>query len=236
MPTANAYALEWDKLGEKYFETGDDHGVLYLLSNQGTYSNGVAWNGLTAVTESPEGGDATDIWADDIKYGTLRAAEKFGGTIEAYTYPDEYAQCDGSAEIAPGVYMGQQARKAFGFSYRSKVGNDVNPELGYKLHLWYGCTSSPSERSYQTQNDSPDAISMSWEIDTTPVNVGTIDGVEYKPTSLITIDQTKLDAAGKTRLATLEQILYGTPASGNAEAIPPRLPLPAEVYTLMKTP
>lgn len=235
MPNAT-YAIEWDKLGEKYFETGDDHGVLYPLSNEGTYSNGVAWNGLTAVTESPEGGDATDIWADDIKYGTLRAAEKFGGTIESYTYPDEFAQCDGSAEIAPGVYMGQQKRKAFGFTYRSKVGNDVNPELGYKLHLWYGCTASPSERSYQTQNDSPDAITMSWEVDTTPVNVGTIDGVEYKPTSLITIDQTKLDAAGKTRLAALEQILYGTPASGGAEAIAPRMPLPAEVYTLMKTP
>lgn len=231
----STYAITWDGLGDKYFETGDDHGVLYLLnSSNNTYDSGVAWNGLTAVTETPEGGDATDIWADDIKYGTLRATEKFGGTIEAYTYPEEFAECDGSAMIAPGTYMGQQKRKAFGFSYRSQVGNDVNPELGYKLHLWYGCTCSPSERSYQTKNDSPDAISMSWEVDTTPVAVGTIGGVEYKPTSLITIDSTKLDNDGLARLAALEQILYGTPAAGATAAVAPRLPLPSEVYNLMK--
>lgn len=220
--------LVWDQTGERLFETGTDHGVVYPTFVKGVdetpdrYINGVAWNGLTGVTESPEGADATDLWADNIKYLSLRAAEDFKGTIEAYTYPDEFAILDGSAEIATGVRIGQQARKAFGFCYRTLVGNDVDgQEHGYKLHLLYGCTVSPSERGYSTVNDSPEAITFSWSLETTPVNV-----TGYKPTACVTIDSTKADP---TNLATLEAALFGTTETD------PYLPFPDEVASIMST-
>lgn len=213
--------LEWDKVGEHFYETGLDRGVLYVQSS-GTYPKGVAWNGLTGVTESPSGADATDMYADNQKYLSLRAAETFGATIEAYTYPDEFAACDGSASLAEGVKIGQQTRKTFGFAYRTKLGNDTEgEELGYVLHLVYGATASPSSKSRTTINESPEAVSFSWEISTTPVNV---DG--FKPTATIEIDSTKISKAG---LAAIEAALYG---SGNKEAY---LPLPDEVKTLAGT-
>lgn len=213
--------LEWDKVGEHFYETGLDRGVLYVQSS-GTYPKGVAWNGLTGVTESPSGADATDMYADNQKYLSLRAAETFGATIEAYTYPDEFAACDGSASLAEGVKIGQQTRKTFGFAYRTKLGNDtVGEELGYVLHLVYGATASPSSKSRTTINESPEAVSFSWEISTTPVNV---DG--FKPTATIEIDSTKISKAG---LAAIEAALYG---SENKEAY---LPLPDEVKTLAGT-
>lgn len=208
--------LVWDKTGERYYETGTRNGVLYPQNEKGVYQEGVVWNGLTAVTESPSGADATDMWADDIKYASVRAAETFNATIEAYTYPDEFAKCDGSAEIAPGVMIGQQNRSAFGLSYRTKISNDVQIDA-YKLHLVYGATASPSEKSYATINDSPDAISFSWEMETTPINV---EG--FKPTALLTIDSRKVDA---TKLKTFEDILYGS------EDTTAKLPLPDEVAT-----
>lgn len=212
--------LVWDADSKRLYETGVDHGVLYLKDASGAYTNGVAWNGLTAVNESPSGAEANDLYADNIKYLSLRSAETFGASVEAYTYPDEFAQCDGSAELAKGVMIYQQARKPFGLSYRTLIGNDVDgQDHGYKLHLIYGCTASPSERGYQTVNDSPEAITFSWEIDTTPVNV-----TGLKPTACITVDSTKADAA---KLKALEDILYGT------EQNEPRLPLPDEVKTLM---
>lgn len=199
MPTT----ITWDATGERLFETGVDQGVLYVLdSTTGAYGNGVAWNGLTGVTESPDGAEPTDLWADNIKYATLRSAETFGLTIEAYTYPDEFGECDGSASPATGVHIGQQSRKPFGFSYRTKVGSDTDTEANnYKIHVVYNCTASPSERSYETINDSPDAITFSWEVTTTPVKV-----TGYKPTSEITIDVWKLDSSKKTAL---ENALYG---------------------------
>lgn len=228
MPTPT-YALTWDATGERYLESGVDHGVLYPQSN-GTYPNGVVWNGLTGVTENPSGADANDFYADNIKYASMRSAETYGATIEAYTYPDEFEECDGSAEIAPGVMAGQQARKPFGFSYRSRVFSDTETdnENYYKLHLIYGATASPSSRGYQTINDSPDAITFSWEVTTVPVNV-----TGYKPTASLTIDSSKMTTAEREKLADLEQILYGTPASGNDEAVAPRLPLPDEVISIM---
>lgn len=213
--------LTWDGTGQKRFETGDDHGVLYLLDQLGAYSTGVAWNGLTAVTESPSGAEPTDLYADNIKYASLRSAETYGATIEAYTYPDEFAECDGSAEIATGVRIGQQERKTFGFSYRSIVGDDTDNNKGYKLHLIYGCTASPSDKSYQTVNESPDAITFSWEITSVPVNV-----TGKKPTASIEIDSTKANAS---KLKDLEDILYGD-ATHTA-----RLPLPDEVASIMGT-
>lgn len=215
-------ALTWDETGKRFYETGVRKGVLYVQDNSGTYPKGVAWNGLTAVTESPSGADSNPLYADDIKYLDLRSAEEFGATVEAYTYPDEFAECDGTAELADGVMIGQQARKSFGLCYRTVLGNDINNDAyGYKLHLIYGATAAPSEKGYQTVNDSPEAITFSWELTTTPVNV-----TGMKPTALITIDSTKADA---TKLAALEAILYG---SGDNE---PRLPLPDEVKTLMTT-
>lgn len=214
--------LNWDAIGERIYETGVDHGVLYLLDSNGAYSSGYAWNGLTTVTESPSGAEPNAIYADNMKYLNIYSAEEFGATVEAYTYPDEFAQCDGSAELATGVSLGQQDRKTFGMCYRTKIGNDVDGEAhGYKLHLMYGCRATPSERAYNTVNDSPEAIAFSWEISTTPV---TVSG--HKATSLITIDSTKADA---TKLAALEAILYGTAASGNDEAVAARLPLPDEI-------
>lgn len=214
--------LVWDQTGERFYETGVKNGVLYPQATGGTYPKGVAWNGLTAVTESPSGAEATPLYADDIKYLTLMSAEEFGGTIEAFTYPEEFEECDGSAALATGVYIGQQARKAFGLCYRTVLGNDTeNNDLGYKLHLVYGATAAPSEKAYSTINDSPEAVTFSWEFTTTPV---TVSG--FKPTATVTIDSTKVDA---TKLAALEAILYG---SDDEEA---RLPLPDEVATLMKT-
>lgn len=195
-------ALAWDKVGERVVETGIDHGVLYLANETGIYDTGVAWNGLTSVTESPSGAEATPQYADNIKYVVLRSAETFGGTIEAFTYPDEWAQCDGSATPSEGVSVGQQNRDTFGLSYRTKIGNDLTPDAGYKLHLVYGATAAPSEKQYQTVNDSPEAMALSWEFDTVPVPV-----TGLKPTALITIDSTKVNAAA---LTTLENMLYGT--------------------------
>lgn len=194
--------IVWDQTGERLFETGVDHGVLYPIQTGGLYSKGVAWNGLTAVNESPSGAEATDLYADNIKYLSMRSAETFGATVEAYTYPDEFAECDGSATLAEGVTIGQQARKIFGLSYRTLVGNDVDgQDHGYKLHLIYGASASPSERAYATVNDSPEAITFSWELSTTPVNV-----TGFKPTACVTIDSTKADP---TCLKKLEDILYG---------------------------
>lgn len=214
--------LVWDKTGERLYETGVKNGVLYPQAEGGTYPKGVAWNGLTAVTESPSGAEATPLYADDIKYLNLISAEEFGATVEAYMYPDEFAECDGSAEIAPGVSIGQQARKAFGMSYKTVLGNDVdNNDHGYKLHLIYGALAAPSEKGYATINDSPEAITFSWELTTTPVSVN-----GFKPTASITIDSTKVNAE---KLKALEDILYGT------EEVEARLPLPDEIATLMKT-
>lgn len=207
--------LVWDATGERFFENGNDHGVLYPQNADGEYGVGEAWNGLTGVTESPSGGDATDLWADNMKYATLRAAEKFGGTIEAYTYPDSFAECDGSATLVKGVTIGGQSRKPFGLSYRTNLSNDLLIDE-YKIHLLYGCTVSPSERAYTSVNDSPDAITMSWEFETTPVNV---EG--YKPTAILTINSNEVD---KKKLEEFEELLYGTDDED------PQLPLPDEVY------
>ena len=221
--------LVWDKTGERLYETGVSRGVLYLPDVKGAYSNGVAWNGLTAVNESPSGAEPTPLYADDIKYQNLISAEEYAATIEAYTYPDEFAECDGSAELAPGVMIGQQKRKPFGLCYRTKVGNDVEgTEYGYKLHLVYGAMAAPSDKSYSTVNDSPEAITFSWEVSTTPVEVS-----GYKPTASMTIDSTKVDEA---KLRALEDILYGTNAvtgENPVEATSPRLPLPDEIAELM---
>ena len=214
--------LVWDQTGERYYETGVKNGVLYIPT-EGVYSKGVAWNGLTAVTESPSGAEATALYADDMKYLNLYSAEEFGATIEAYTYPDEFAQCDGSAELTKGVSIGQQTRKTFGLCYRTTIGNDTDGnDYGYKLHMIYGCMASPSEKAYATINDSPEAITFSWEVTTTPVSVA-----GFKPTASITIDSTKADP---TKLAALEDILYGKDGEPGSEA---RLPLPDEIKTLM---
>lgn len=195
--------LQWDKVGEHFYETGVDHGVLYPMAAGGqAYEAGVAWNGLTAVTESPEGAEVTALYADNIKYLNLMSAEDFKATIEAYTYPEEFEACDGSAALAEGVKIGQQSRKAFGFCYRTKVGNDLNPDLGYKIHIIYGATAAPSERAYETVNDSPDAITFSWEVSTIPVEVS-----GYKPTAHVEIDSTKVASA---KLALIEAALYGS--------------------------
>lgn len=217
-------ALTWDDTSKRQYEMGTDHGVLYPMTDGGVYENGVVWNGLTSVSESPEGAEANDMYADNIKYASLRSAETFGATIEAYTFPDEFIPCDGGYvdESAPGVNFGQQNRAKFGFSYRTQIGNDVSSEAGYKLHLVYGATASPSEKSYETINDSPEAITLSWEISADPVSV---EGhPELKPVATITIDSTKVDP---TKLAALEKKLYGD------ESNEPTLPLPGEIYTMM---
>ncbi len=211
--------LVWDAIGEKIYETGVDHGVLYV-QEAGAYPKGVVWNGLTAVTESPSGAEATPLYADNIKYLNLMSTEEFGATIEAYTYPDEFAQCDGSAELVTGIMIGQQKRKSFGMCYRTVIGNDTESNAyGYKLHIIYGALAAPSEKAYATINDSPEAITFSWEVSTTPVAV---DG--HEPTASIVIDSTKVDAE---KLAALEAVLYG---SESEEA---RLPLPNEIAELM---
>ena len=214
--------LVWDKTGDRLYETGVKNGVLYIPTS-GVYSKGVAWNGLTAVTESPSGAEATALYADDTKYLSLMSAEEFGATIEAYTYPDEFAACDGSAELADGVMIGQQKRSIFGLCYKTTIGNDTEGnDHGYKLHIIYGAQAKPSERAYATINDSPEAITFSWEITTTPVNV-----TGAKPTASLVIDSTKADPS---KLAALEDILYGKDGEPGNE---PRLPLPDEIKTLM---
>ncbi len=221
--------LIWDQSGERFYETGVKQGVLYPQVS-GAYPKGVAWNGLTAVTESPSGAEATALYADDTKYLDLYSAEEFGATIEAYTYPAEFAKCDGSAELTAGVTIGQQTRQAFGLCYRTTLGNDTEKnDYGYKLHIIYGAMASPSEKAYETINDSPEAITFSWEVTTTPVNVK-----GFKPTATITIDSTKVDAK---KLAALEDILYGKDptTTDGADGVDPRLPMPDEIMTLMTT-
>lgn len=210
--------LKWDQSGERTYETGVSKGVLYPQA-AGAYPKGVAWNGLTGVTESPSGAEATPFYADNTKYINLMSAEEFGATVEAYTYPDEFAACNGEASLVDGVTIGQQKRTPFGMSYQTKVGNDQDPEAGYKIHLIYGALAAPSEKAYATVNDSPEAITFSWELTTTPVEV---EG--FKPTATLVIDSTKVDAE---KLAALEAVLYG---SESEEA---RLPLPDEVKTLV---
>ena len=222
--------IKFDQVGERRFETGIDHGVLYKYEN-GADTNGVAWNGLTSVSESPSGAENTDLYADNIKYLTMRSAEQLGLTVEAYTYPPEFEEFDGIKQIAAGVKLGQQSRGTFGLCYRSKVGTDTNQDAGYKLHLVYGCSASPSDRGYQTVNDSPEAISFSWSIATNPI---VVEG--YKPVALITIDSTLVD---QDKLTELEDILYGT--DGDDTATPPvdptvaTLPLPEDIIDMFTT-
>lgn len=212
--------IVWDESGKRLYETGVKNGVLYLQDESGAYAKGVAWNGLTAVTESPSGAEATPLYADDIKYLELFSAEEFGATIEAYTYPEEFEACDGSASLGTGVTIGQQDRKTFGLCYRTVLGNDVKSnEYGYKLHLIYGAKAAPSEKGYQTINDSPEAITFSWEVTTTPVNVA-----GFKPTASVTIDSTKIDPE---KLKKIEDMLYG---EGATDA---KLPLPDELKTIL---
>mgnify|MGYP005612317359 CR=1 FL=1 len=213
--------LIWDEVGQRFFETGVKNGVLYVQDNDGSYKNGVVWNGLTAVTESPSGAEETPLYADDVKYLTLRSAEEFGATVEAYTYPEEFEQCDGSASIAAGVTIGQQARRAFGLCYRTSVGNDIQGQnFSYKLHLIYGCTVAPSEKSYSTINDSPEAVTFSWELSTVPVPV---EG--FNPTATMVIDSTRVPAE---KITLIEDKLYGT------ESTEATLPLPGELLALLK--
>lgn len=213
--------IVWDKTGERLYETGVEQGVLYNVDERGAYSKGVPWNGLTAVTEAPSGAEATPLYADNIKYLELMSAEDFGATIEAYTYPEQFGECDGTAEIDKGVVIGQQSRKIFGLCYKTIVGNDVKSnDYGYKLHLIYGAKAAPSEKAYSTINDSPEAITFSWEVTTTPVPV-----TGHKPTSTLVIDSTKV---GEGVMKKIEDVLYG---GDEAEA---RLPLPDEVLTIIK--
>ena len=213
--------LIWDEVGQRFFETGVKNGVLYVQDDDGVYKNGVVWNGLTAVTESPSGAEETPLYADDVKYLTLRSAEEFGATVEAYTYPEEFEQCDGSASIADGVTIGQQARRAFGLCYRTSVGNDIQGQnYSYKLHLIYGCTVAPSEKSYSTINDNPEAITFSWELSTVPVPV---DG--FSPTASLVIDASKVDEG---KMQQLEDALFGN------ESNEAKLLLPNEIMELLK--
>lgn len=221
--------ITWDATGEHLYETGVDHGVFYSFdTTNNTYGNGVAWNGLTAVNESPSGAEPSPLYADNIKYLNLMSAETYGATIEAYTCPDAFMECDGFVSLTNGVIIGQQPRKIFGFSYRTLIGNDTEgTKKGYKIHLVYNCQASPSEKSHSTVNDNPEAATMSWSISTTPVDVA-----NQSPTATLEIDTTKLTPAQKTAI---ENVLYGTDASGGSEATTPRLPLPAEVATIITT-
>ena len=218
--------LTWDQVGERLYETGVDQGVLYLHNSAGAYDEGYAWNGLTGVSESPSGGESNKQYADNKVYLNLLSVEWFGATIEAFTYPDEFGQCDGSASPSPGVYVGQQGRRTFGFSYRTRLGNDVDQDThGYKLHLVYGCLAAPSERAYATVNDSPEAMTFSWEFSTTAVEVPNL-----KPSASLTVDSRDFTTTGqKEALTALEDALWG-PTTGVGT---PRLPLPAEVITLL---
>ena len=222
--------LVWDQIGEKIYETGAKNAVLYPIDNSNKYSKGVAWNGLLGFDENPSGAEATKLWADDINYVTMYSAEEYGGTIRAYTYPDEFEECDGSAELAKGVVIGQQNRQVFGFCYRTSVGNDTKGnDYGYKLHLVYGCKASPSSKTHDTINDSPAAVEFSWEITCTPVPVK-----DMKPTCFVEIDSTKLNQQGLTDLATLEAALYGTDPEGQSEGTVARLPLPDDIAYLFE--
>lgn len=220
----------WDVVGEHYYETGVDQGVVYLLDANGVYNNGVAWNGLTSVDENPTGAEEQKLYADNIKYLGLRSTEEYGATIKAYTYPDEFAECDGSAMVIPGVRLGQQPRKPFGFVYRSRVGNDTQLDsYGYKLHLIYGLTASPSGRSYSTVNDTPEAVEFSWECNSTPVNVS-----GFKPTSVIEIDSTEFTTTSQQNaLTNLENKLFGTDGESGSTGTTPYLPLPDEVFSTL---
>lgn len=218
-------ALSWDQVGDRLYETGVDRGVLFIPDGSGVYSNGYAWNGLVTVTETPSGADANPQYADNIKYLNLLSLETFGGTIEAFTYPDEFQQCDGTATPQPGIAVGQQTRKTFGLCYRTRLGNDLEgPDHAYKLHLVYGALASPSQRQYGTINDSPAAITFSWDFQTSPVEVGTINSVAYKPTASIIVDSSKVDASA---LAALEELLYGTAGTD------PSMPTPADAITML---
>ena len=220
--------IVWDNIGERYYETGVRQGVLYPQGTGGTYPKGVAWNGLISVSEAPSGAESTPIYADDIKYLNLISNEEFGATIEAYTYPEEFTQCDGSAAISKGVMIGQQSRKAFGLSYRTVLGNDTEGnDYGYKLHLVYGANASPSQKKYSSINNNPEAITFSWEVKTTPVLVP-----GHKPSATITIDSTKVDNA---KLKVLEDILYGKDAADPEAAVDARLPLPEEIISIFGT-
>lgn len=227
---SSAFNLTWDKTGEHIYETGVKMGVLYVVSAEtGSYGKGVAWNGLSTVTESPSGAEASAIYADDIKYLNLYSAEEFGATIEAYSYPEEFAECNGEASLAKGVTIGQQDRRSFGLCYRTVIGNDVmGDKYGYKLHFIYGAKASPSERAYASVNDSPEPITLSWELSTIPVSAN-----GFKATSYICVDSTKCDAA---KLEALEKIIYGTAATSESanDAVEARLPLPDEIAYLMK--
>lgn len=219
-----SWNIEWDTIGEHFYENGIDHCVLYPVNDQGAYPSGVAWNGITSISESPSGADANKQWADNINYLTLYGAEEYGATVEAFTYPEEFEACDGSAVLVPGVNVGQQPRKGFGLSYRTKIGNDtVGQDLGYKIHLIYGCRAAPSDRSYETINDSPEAITFSWEITTTPVAI-----TGHNPSAYLCIDSRDFTTeAALAKLNAFLAVLYG---SGSTEA---RLPLPDEVKTLL---
>lgn len=220
-----SFALVWDQDGERYYETGVDRGVLFPLGSSG-YEAGVAWNGLSSVEENPSGGDANATWADNIKYLNLTSAEDYGFTITAYTYPDEWPACDGSASPTPGMFIGQQTRKKFGFSWRTKIGNDTDgADHGYRIHFAYNCSAAPTSRSHQTINESPEATEMSWEVTTTPTPVP-----NYKPTAHCYVDSTKVDA---TKLATLETMLYGTAGTGSTDGTAPALPTPAQIISIL---
>jgi hypothetical protein len=228
--------LVWDNTGERLYETGVSKGVLYPIQPGGVYTKGVAWNGLSAVTESPSGAEATGLYADNIKYLNLISAEEFGGTIEAYMAPDEFAECDGSVEVAPGVYAGQQSRKMFGLAYTTIIGNDVDSnDHGYEIHLVYGCMASPSEKGYESVNDSPAALTLSWDFTTTPVNITSVVGevTKLNPTATLVLKSTKVDAK---KMAAVEEILYGKDPTGadTNDGVEPRLPLPDEIISIMK--
>lgn len=222
-----SFAINWDAIGDHFYETGVDRGVFYEFDTTNkTYGNGVAWNGLTAVNESPSGAEPSPLYADNIKYLNLMSAETYAATIEAYTCPDKFMECDGFVSLTSGVIIGQQPRKIFGFCYRTLIGNDTEgTKKGYKIHLVYNCQASPSEKSHSTVNDNPEASTMSWSISTTPVDV-----TNQSPTATLEIDSTKLTS---TQLTAIEAVLYGTPASGNTEAVAGRMPLPAEVASII---
>lgn len=225
--------IKWDQTGHRLYETGVRKVVFYPYDEETeSYTPGEAWNGVTSISESPTGGEASDLYADDSKYLSLYSTETLGASIEAYTYPEGFALCDGTAALATGVFVGQQPRKSFGLCYRTAVGNDVKGEnFGYKLHLLYGVKASPSEKSYQTINDSPEAATLSWELTTTPVDTGDSD---LRPTASLVIDTTKVPTAKQSAIGELEKILYGTPAGTSTEAVQARLPLPSEVLALFE--
>lgn len=221
--------LKWDQVGQKRYETGISNVVLFTMKDDGTYDKGVAWNGVTNFTESPSGAEDTALYADNIKYLNLKSTEEFGATLEAYTFPDEFMECDGSAEVTSGMTLGQQKRRNFGLCYKTLVGNDAaGTDYGYKLHFVYGASAAPSEVAYDTVNDSPDAQTFSWEIATVPVEVGTINGVSYKPTATVVIDSTKFASTElKAKLQTLLDKVYGTDSTES------ELPTPAQIYACL---